>query len=188
MALAELLRVLEDGTTAEVRAIAEAAAGEAERIDAEALARRTERIANAIAAFAAARRAAGDGEIAAVSRAALADILAARGAMLDRIRSAACAQLPRVLAGDPALRRAVVAAALGCVGGEAGTLRCSPALADIARAAAPAAIRVEATPDVATGAVIDLASGTRIDATLAALLERVWPALACVALQQERAR
>jgi vacuolar-type H+-ATPase subunit E/Vma4 len=108
--------------------------------------------------------------------------------MLERIRAGVCEQLPGVLAGDPELRRALVAAALACVGDEPGILRCSPLLVDIAREASPAAIRVEAEPGVATGVVIELATGTRIDATLATLLDRVWPTLACEALQQERTR
>ena len=188
MALAELLRVLEDGNAAEVRATAEAAAGEAARIEAEASARRGERIASVTAACAAERRAAADAEIAAASRAARADILTARAAMLERVRVGVCAQLPRVLDQAPELRRALVAAALACVGDEPGTLRCSPMLADLAREASPAAIRVEPAPDIATGVVVTLASGTRIDATLVMLLERMWPTLACEALRQERAR
>lgn len=188
MALADLLRVLEDGASAEVRAIAEAAAGEAARVETEAFARRSERVARAMAVCAATRRAAGEVEIAAANRAARAEILAARAAMLERIRAAVSAQLPDVLAGEPELRRALVAAALACVGDEAGTLRCPVVMVELAREASPAAIRVEADPGVATGVVIELASGTRIDATLATLLDRMWPALACEALQQERAR
>lgn len=188
MALAELLRVLEDGTAAEVHAIAEAAAAEAARIETEAFARRSERIASATAAFAAKRRAGSDAEIAAANRAARAEILAARAAMLERIRLGVSEQLPSVLAGDRVLGRALVAAALACIGDESGTLRCAPVIADLAREAAPAAIRVEAEPAVATGVVVVLATGTRIDATLATLLDRVWPTLACEALQQERTR
>lgn len=188
MPLAELIRVLEDDTAAEVRAITEAAAGEATRIEAEAFARRSERIATATAAFAAKRRAAGDGEIAAASRAAREGVLVARAAMLERIRAGVRERLAAVLAGDPELGRVLVAAALACVGDEPGTLRCTPAIADIARRAAPAAIRVEPEPGTAAGVVVELASGTRIDATLTTLLDRIWPTLACEALQLERAR
>lgn len=187
LALSELLRVLENDTAAEVRAIAEAAAGEAARIETAGSARRSERIASAMAAFAAERRAAGDSEIAAANRVARADILVARAAMLERVRAGVREQLLDVLAGDPELGRALATAALACVGDEPGTLRCAPLIADIAREAAPAAIRVEAEPGV-TGVVIDLATGTRIDATLTTLLDRVWPTLACEALQQERTR
>ena len=188
MALAELLRVLEDGTAIEVRAVADVAAGEAARIETEAFAQRSKCLASATAAFAAECRATGDAEIAAANRAARADVLAARAAMVERVRVAVREQLPGVLAGDPGLGRTLVLAALACVGDESGTLRCAPALAAIARDAAPAAIRVEAEPGVATGVVIELAAGTRVDATLTTLLDRVWPTLACEALQHERAR
>ena len=188
MALPELLRVLEHDTAAEVRAIADAAASEAARIETEASARRSECIASAMAAVAAECRAAGDAEIAAANRAARADILAARAAMVERVRVGVREQLPGVLAGDPELGRALVLAALACVGDESGILRCAPAIAAFAREAAPAAIRVEVESSVATGVVIELATGTHIDATLTTLLDRVWPTLACEALQQERAR
>jgi vacuolar-type H+-ATPase subunit E/Vma4 len=188
MALAELLRMLEDDAAAEVRAITSAGAAEAARIESEAARARTERLANATTAFAAERRAAADAELAAVTRAARADVLDARAAMLDRIRSAVVGELPDLLTGDPELGRALVDAALACVGDEPGILRCGPSLAGAARASAPAAIRVEVGPDLATGVVIELAAGTRIDATLAAVLERAWPALACEALTLERAR
>ena len=188
MALAELLRVLEDGTAAEVRAITDAAASEAAHIDADASARQSERVASAMAAFAAECRAAGDAEIAAANRAARADVLAARVAMLERLRAAVCEQLSGVVAGDLELGRALVMAALACVGDEPGTLRCAPVIADIAREAAPAAIRVEVEPRIATGVVIELATGTRIEATLTTLLDRMWPTLACEALRQERTR
>lgn len=188
MALAELLRVLEHDTAAEVRAIAAAGAGEAARIESEAAGARSERVSRAIAVFAAERQAAADVELAAATRGARADVLAARAAMLDRIRDAVLGELPDLLAGDPALGRAVVSSALACVGDEPGTLCCAPRLADLARASAPPAIRVEVEPNVATGVVIELATGTRIDATLTALLDHAWPALACEALTLERAR
>jgi hypothetical protein len=88
-----------------------------------------------------------------------------------------------VLAGDPELGRALVAAALVCVGDAAGTLCTAPVLAEAARAAAPPAIRVEVDTAVATGVVVELATGTRIDATLTTLLEHAWPTLACEAQQ-----
>jgi vacuolar-type H+-ATPase subunit E/Vma4 len=188
MALAELLRSLENDTAAEVRAITAAGAGEAARIESDAARARSERVAGAIAAFADERRAAADAELAAVIRGARAEVLAARAAMIDRIRGAVLDELPGLLAGDPELGQALVSAALACVGDESGILRCTPLLADPARASAPPAIRVEIESSVATGVVIELATGTRIDATLATLLERAWPALACEALTLERAR
>ena len=108
--------------------------------------------------------------------------------LLERLRAAVSEQLPGLVAGDPELRRALVMAALACVGDEAGTLRCAPVISDIARRAAPTAIRVEVEPGIATGVVIELATGTRIDATVTTLLDRLWPTLACEALRQERAR
>lgn len=188
MALTELLRMLEDDTAAEVRAITAAGATEAAQIDAEAARARSDRVSSASAAFALECRAAGDAELAALRRGARADVLAARAAMLDRVRAAVVEELPGVLAGDPAVRGALLAAALSCVGEESGTLRCAPVLADPALAAAPPAIRVEIAPDVATGVVIELTTGTRIAATLTALLDRAWPMLACEALKLERAR
>ena len=67
-------------------------------------------------------------------------------------------------------------------------LRCPLALADAARAAAPVTLRVEVDAAIATGAIIELASGTQIAATLDAFLDREWPRLACEALALERAR
>lgn len=188
MALADLLRVLEDGTAAELATIGQSAAGDAVRIASEAEARRSESVARAGVAFAAERRAAGDAELAAANRAARAAVLAARAAMLDRIRAGVRDRLAEVVTGDAALGAALIGAALACIGDESGTLRCTPAIAGLARDAAPPAIRVEADPAVASGAIIELASGTRIEATLGALLDRVWPSLACEALQLERAR
>jgi vacuolar-type H+-ATPase subunit E/Vma4 len=188
MALAELLRVLEADTEAESRAILAAGMVEAARIDAETARLRGEQVSGALAAFAAERRAASDAELTAATRSARAEILAARAAMLDRVRAAVRGELPALLVADPALGPALIAAALACVGDEPGTLRAAPPLAELARAAAPPAIRVEVDPAVTTGIVIELATGTRIDATLAALLDRAWPQLACEALILERAR
>lgn len=188
MALPELLRALQDDTAAEVRAIAAGGAAEAARIESETARARSERVATAIAKFAAERRAADDADLAAVIRGARADVLVARAAMLERVRGAVLGELPGLLAGDPELGRALVSAALACVGDQAGTLRCAPSLGDAARATAPPAIRVEVESSIATGVVIELATGTRIDATLTTLLERAWPALACEALVLERAR
>jgi vacuolar-type H+-ATPase subunit E/Vma4 len=188
MALAELLHALEADAQAESGAILAAATAEAAQIDAETARLRGEQVSGALAAFAAERRAACDAELTAATRSARAEILAARAAMLDRVRAAVLGELPALLAADPALGPAVIAAALACVGDESGTLRAAPPLAELARAAAPPSIRIETDPAVTTGVVIELAAGTRIDATLAALLDRAWPQLACEALILERAR
>jgi vacuolar-type H+-ATPase subunit E/Vma4 len=113
-------------------------------------------------------------------------VLAARGRMLDRIRARLDGELASLL--DDRLAAAVVGAALACAGDDPGVLRCAPAVLAVARARAPATIEVLADAAVATGAVLELATGTRVDATLAALVEREWPALACEALALERAR
>lgn len=188
MALADLLTALDRDADAEIRAIRAAGGAEAARIEADAGRARDERLAAAIAAIRAERSAEAGERLAAASQRARAEVLAARAAMLDRLRAAIAGRLPAVVAGDPVLGARLITAALACTGGEPGTLRCAPALADAARAAAPPAIRVEPDPDVATGAVIELATGTRIEATLAALLDRAWPGLACEALAVERAR
>jgi len=186
VALADLLRSLERDATAELRAIDEAGAAEAARLDAETARRRTERLATTVAELTATRAATDELALAAARGHARGRELTARAAMLARAREAVRAALPAALATEPRLGEAVVAAALGATGDEAGVLRCAPAIVAAARAAAPPAIRVEPDPALATGAVIELASGTRIDATLDALLTRTWPALACEALARAR--
>lgn len=188
MALADLLHVLEGDADAEIRAVAAEGDAEAARIDAGAALASHERVAAVAADVEQARAAADDVELAAATREARAGVLVARAALLERVREVARAELPARVSRDAGLARALIASALACIGDEAGTMRCAPALADAARAAVPAAIRVEVDPAVATGAIVELASGTRIDATLAALLDRAWPELACIALAAERAR
>jgi vacuolar-type H+-ATPase subunit E/Vma4 len=188
MALADLLTALDRDAGAEIRAIHAEAAAEVARIDAGAGRARADRLAAAVAAIRAERGAEAGERLAAASHRARAEVLAARAAMLDRLRAAVAGRLPAVVAGDPALGARLIAAALACTGDEPGTLRCGPALVPAARSVAPPAIRVEPDPEVTTGAVIELATGTRIEATLAALLERAWPGLACEALAAERAR
>jgi vacuolar-type H+-ATPase subunit E/Vma4 len=186
MALDDLLHAIERDAETEIRAIRAAGEAEAARIEADAAQARAQRIAAAIAAFAGDRRAAADLELATAARCAQADLLAARSAMLDRIRAAICAELPALVADQPRLGARLLAAVLAYAGDAAGTLRCAPSLVDAARAAAPPSLRVEGDPAVSTGAIVELAAGTRIDATLAALLEREWPGLACEALAMER--
>ena len=188
MALDDLLHAIERDGDAERRAILATGEAQAARIDADAARGRSERIAAAVTAFAGDRRAAADIELATLTRRAQAEVLAARAAMLDRIREAISAALPALVADQPRLGAGLVAAALACIGDETGTLRCAPALVEAARAAAPPSLRVEGDPGVSTGAIIELAAGTRVDTTLAALLEREWPRLACEALAMERAR
>ena len=186
MGLAELVRALEDDTAAEVSAVAAAGDAEAAAIDERGARERADRQAAERAAIASERGAAVDRALGDVTTRSRREVLMARAAMLERVRAAVAAELPALVARDPQLGRALVAAALACAG-TAGTLRCAPALADLARAEA-VAMRVEPDPAVATGVIIELAGGTSIDATLDGLLARAWPALACRVLELERAR
>jgi vacuolar-type H+-ATPase subunit E/Vma4 len=186
MALAELLSAFERDTEAEVRTILAAGTADAAQIDEDSARARTEQVARAAAPAIADRRAADDAKVAEATHRARAEVLAARAAMLDRIRTAVRAELEGLV--DARLGAALIGAAIACAADEPGVLRCSPALADAARAAAPATLRVEVEAAVVTGAVIELASGTQIAATLDAFLDREWPRLACEALALERAR
>jgi vacuolar-type H+-ATPase subunit E/Vma4 len=186
VALADLLSALERDTQAEVRAILAAGAADAARIDEESTAARAEQIARAAAPAIADLRAADEARLAEITHRARADVLAARAAMLERIRAATRAELAGLV--DTRLGDGLITAALACAGAEPGVLRCAPALASAARAAAPATLRVEVDAAVATGVVVELASGTQIAATLDAFLEREWPRLACEALALERER
>ena len=186
MALAELLTALERDTEAEIRAILVAGTADAARIDEDSARTRAARIASDAAPAIADRRAADEARVAEAGHETRAVVLAARAAMLARIRAAVQAELPALV--DARLGAALIAAAIACAGGEAGVLRCVPALAEVARAVAPATLRIEVDAAVATGAIIELASGTQIAATLEAFLDREWPRLACEALALERAR
>ena len=186
MALAELLSAFERDTEAEVRAILAQGTADVAQIDEDSARARAEEIARAAAPAIADRRAADDARIAEATHRARADVLAARAAMLDRLRAAVRAELEGLV--DAQLGAALIGAAVACAAGEPGVLHCSLALADAARAASPATLRVEVDAAVATGAVIELASGTQIAATLDAFLDREWPRLACEALALERAR
>jgi vacuolar-type H+-ATPase subunit E/Vma4 len=188
VALEELMAALERDAGAQIREILAAGEAEAAHVDAEAARARADRIATTIAASADERRIAGDLEVAVAARRGRADVLGARACMLERIREAIAGELPKLVADNPRLGASLVAAALSYVGAEPGVLRCPPALAEPARSTAPSGIDVVIDPAISTGAVVELATGTRVDATLVALLERAWPSLACEALAMERAR
>jgi len=158
MPLGELIEALERDANAEVTAELAAAAAEAARTDAVAARARADRIASALATSRAEQHAVHDAHLAGATHRARTEVLRARAAMLERLRPAVRAMLPE-LARDPRVARVLRDAAHGCAGESPG--------------------RVEETP---TGIVIELDSGTRIDATLDALLEREWPRLAPVAL------
>lgn len=182
MALPELLRVFEHDTADEVLAILGAGEADSRTIDAEAARERREKITSAAAATALEHRKHADALIAAALHRARAVVLDARAAMLARLRASVEAELAERIAGDARLHAALLAAALACATTEPGTLRCTPALEPEARAAAPPNLRVEADPAVATGVVVELATGTRIDATLLVLLDREWARLATEAV------
>lgn len=175
MALPELIQAFERDTQAELAAIRAAAEAEVRAIDAEAARARGERIASAAAATVVEHRAQADADVAAALHRARADIYTHRTAMLQRLRVEIEHQLVALL--DASLGDALLRVAIACAGDEPGTLHCAPTLALRARVLAPASLQIASDDTVATGAIIELASGTRIDATLARLLEREWPQL-----------
>ncbi len=173
MPLGELLHALKRDADAEVRAITAAGAAEVARIDAASTCACTDRLAIATRAFTDELQAAADADLATVERRTKRDVLVARAAMLERIRDAIRAELPPAL--DRALATRLLDAALAYAG--PGTVRCAPDVVVPPRAD----LTVVVDPSV-TGVVLELANGTRIDATLDALLERAWPRLAAEAL------
>jgi len=182
VALAELVRAIELDAAAQIRALRAAAEADAARIDADAARARDDRTATATQAFAGERQALADAAIAAAERDARARALATRAAMLERVHAAVHARLPELL--DDTVGRALLAGALACAGTSPGVVRCAPRLVAHARAIAPPSLRVEGDAQVATGVVIELATGTQIVATLEALCEREWPRLAAAALAE----
>ena len=180
MALPELLRAFERDAEAELRAIRAAGEADARAIDAAAARARTEKIVAAASATAAEHRAQADAQVAEAMHRARGAVLVARGAMLGRVREAIAAELPALAreVGD-----ALLAVAIAWAGDEPGVLRCMPEMAARAAELAPRSLRVEADPLVTTGAVVELDAGTRIDATLAMLLDRDWPRLAAEAVR-----
>ncbi len=175
MALSELIEAFERDTEAELASIRTAAEAEIHAIDAEAARVRGERIASAAAATAVEHRAQADADVAAALHRARADIYTHRTAMLSRLRHEVEMHLPALL--DSAVGDALLRVAIACAGDEPGTLHCTPILALRARVLAPPSLSVAGDDAVATGVIIDLASGTRIDATLARLLDREWAQL-----------
>jgi len=176
VALADLLDAIEAEAAAQIRATVTTGDADAAQIDADAARARAERSDRETRSFAVEREALADRRLASARRTARAAVLTARAAMLERVRAVTRARLPGAL--DDAVGRSLLACAMTCTGGVAGVLRCTPALVDAARAAAPTEVRVECDPAIAAGVVIELAGGTRIIATLDALLDREWPRLA----------
>lgn len=185
MPLPDLVRALERDTEAEVRAILAAGEAQAAQLEADGARARADLLARDAAEAATQHQARAATQLADVARASRHEVLAARAAMLARLREAVDAALPHLLAADPRLGASSLTAALACADAGPATLRCAPTLLAAARAAAPPTITVVADPEVATGVVLELASGTRVDATLATLLAREWPRLACEAIAPE---
>lgn len=161
MPLADLLGALERYATDEARAIAAAAEAEVARIDAASVHACGDCLAEAVRIATDEQRALAGTVLADVDRRRRRAVLEARAAMLERIRAAVRDELPALV--DAALRAKLTAAASAY--GD-GTLR-----------------------EVPTGVIIERADGTRIDATLEAMLDRNWPRLAGEALalvDQER--
>ena len=154
MPLADLLATLEHDAAAEARAIAGAAAADVARIDEESARVTREALARALRSVADAHQSTADAQLAAARQANRRAVLGARAAMLERLREAVRAELPGLV--DAALRARLLAAAQAYGDGT--------------------------VHEVPTGIVVELAGGTRIDATLEAALERRWPRLAAEAL------
>lgn len=157
MPLADLMQALELEAAESVRAIVDDARARAAALEAAAARERAERSERATRERRDACRTDADARLASAHREARASVLAARAAMLDRVRDAVRAQLP-ARAGE--VGGVLAAAALACAGTAPGVRR-----------------------DLPTGVIVELASGTQLVATLDALLYREWPALATVILE-----
>jgi len=183
MALPELLHVFELEAADEVCAILAAGEADARTTDAEAARTRREKITSAAAATALEHRRQADAQIATALHRSRAAVLTARAAMLARLRQTVEVELARRLDDSPQLAAALVASALACTGDKRGALRCTPALEPAARAVTPPRLHIEVDPAIATGVVIELETGTTVDATLAMLLDREWARLATEAVR-----
>lgn len=181
MGLPELIDAFERDTATELAAIRTAAAADVYTIDAEAARARAERIASAAAATAITSRARADSAVAEAIHRARGVVYERRAAMLQRLRTEVERQLAVML--DEATSDALLRVALACAGDEPGVLRCTPSIASRARVLAPASLPIAADETIVAGVVVELVSGTRIDATLARLLERDWPRLSGEAVQ-----
>lgn len=163
MPLVDLIQALELEAAENIRALLDEARARAAASEASAARERAEQAERATRERCDACRTEADARLAAAHREARASVLAARAAMLDRVREAVRAQIPARAA---EIAELLAAAAQACTGGAPGVRR-----------------------DLPTGVVVELACGTQIVATLDALLDREWPALAAeiVALAKEAA-
>ena len=156
MAIVDLLATLERVAGDETHALRAVADADAAGIDAESARVREQRLAAAIRETTDGQRAIAEGRCADAQRAHRRATLDARAAMLARIREAVRAELPALV--DEAVRARLRAA--------------------LSRHVDDTAV-VHETP---TGFVAELAGGTRVDATLDAILEHAWPRLATHAI------
>lgn len=154
MGLGDLLAALERDADAEVRAVRTSADEDAARIEAEAARQCAASLADALRDITERERATHAAALAEIEQRHRRAVLEARAAVLARVHERLCAVLPSLV--DDALRArfASAAAAFG-----PGTRR-----------------------DVATGVVIEHPSGTRVEASLEAVLATAWPRLAGDAL------
>jgi vacuolar-type H+-ATPase subunit E/Vma4 len=191
MALAELLAALESGAAAESAAVLAGARTEAERLRDAAEAGHARELAAEEARLRAELQADADAQVAAAARAWRQRLLLERHAALDRLYGELRARLPELLSGAAGerLAGALVDAALAAAGGRPGRLRCPPALAAQvhARVGGRPALRVDVDPAAGSGVQLEVDGGRlRVDATLEAILRRVWPRLRQEALGGER--
>lgn len=175
MALAELLQAIERDAAAQIEAVLAAAEAEVRQIEADGQRDQARLRTDVARTVREEHQRDADAEIAIARRNARVEVLVARAAMLERVRTALQAQLPELAR---PLGTVMVTAALSCVGSARGVLRCPTEWLDHARAVAPPSLELEAAPPGATGVMIELATGTHVVATLETLLEREWPRLA----------
>lgn len=178
MALADLLVAIEAEVNAEISAVVAAGDTDVRAIEELAKRSREDRGAAARSGWQTELQLTADREIGDAARVSRATALATRAAMLERVRNATRALLPRLL--DDKLGALLIDAALSCARGP-GVIRCAPRIA--AQLKAPVDLSVELDASI-TGVEIELASGTRIVATLDALFEREWPRLAATAVAE----
>jgi vacuolar-type H+-ATPase subunit E/Vma4 len=189
MALADLLRALEqdaEARIAELRAEATASAG---RLRAEAGARLERRRTAELATREAGLQSETARAIEATRQEAARRVLTARAQALERIQGRARELLLRTEP-DAGLRAGIareVNAALEYFGDTAAVVRCAPAWGSALEpiVARRPGIRLEATNGVGPGAAIRAADGSlEIDATLETRLDRLWPRLAIELVRQ----
>jgi vacuolar-type H+-ATPase subunit E/Vma4 len=180
MSLDRLLETLERDAREEAERVLAAARAEAEGMRARTEAAVAGRRAEALRAREATLRADAAGRLAVVRREGRRATLDARHRLLERVRAVA---RERVAAseGDADSLGPRLRTALACHGDRPVEIRCPPALVDAVRAAIGDRAATVVTPDAAAPAALAVraADGAmEVDASLAGLLERHWPALA----------